>query len=660
MYRKMTGILVTCILLVACSGEEAAETSTAAPETGADTVIAQTASTGERVLRRGAQAPLIEAIDIRGQEVNLLDIIDQNPDLVITFFFSVDSGREVALKLRGLQFAYQDSLKVIALGLKDDEEALKQFASEARIDYYVIDSSTMEEVPWLTEVTSLPLTLFIEPNQERMIVRRLEGATKGDANLIKDVARNFFLKQKYAKAAAIIQDAKNAGEDAKAIGELSGYILTAEGKLDEAEAEFGAIDSKEGLAKVALEKGDYEKAIALAEEAGTGYADTVKGTALQRQGKLDEAAVIFEAAATKPAEEWQRSEAINAHGRILHEKGEHDKAIEKYRDAVELSPYNVIALSNEGAAQRETGNIEAATEVLEKAQRWGGAEDELIRITLKQLANEQSRANDTDRLELQRKLVKDLGERYRQLQEAGEAEPVDPWSSRPQILAFLPTESGRNAFFERAGTDIVIRREIEARLAADPRVRIVERELINELLAELNLGSSDLADSNNQLQLGKVLSVRMFGFIEFATAGQDNVLYARLAETETSELTHLTPRNLKSDGSIQETVDRIVAEILEKIVEGRRLQGLIATAESNDDVLINLGAAHGVSVGDEFNVVEEGEPIMAGGRVVRVPIVIVGKLEVTAVEEESGTCKVVRLNDGVTLAPEMKIQEPRD
>ena len=129
MYRKMTGILVTCILLVACSGEEAAETSTAAPETGADTVIAQTASTGERVLRRGAQAPLIEAIDIRGQEVNLLDIIDQNPDLVITFFFSVDSGREVALKLRGLQFAYQDSLKVIALGLKDDEEALKQFAS---------------------------------------------------------------------------------------------------------------------------------------------------------------------------------------------------------------------------------------------------------------------------------------------------------------------------------------------------------------------------------------------------------------------------------------------------------------------------------------------------------------------------------------------------
>lgn len=662
-YRTVLLGLVACAVLMGC-GESAEVTST--PEalpTGTESAgnaaeAAASTSSGAVFFKKGSQAPSIKAFDIRGHEVDLDKIIDAGPDLVIEFLFQVSGGKEIARRLGALDRVYKDEIQIIALGLREDESALKAFANDLNIVYFIIDTESMENAEWLEEVQILPLTLFIHPNDERKIVNVLQGTSELRAKLITKVAQNFFLdREKGAEEAGKILDiAKELGEDEKGMGELSGYILTAQGKLDEAEAAFGAIDSKTGLAKVALERGDFETAIATASEAGpnSGYADTVRATALQRQGKLEEAAAAFESAAGKPGEDWQTSEAVNGKARILHQQGQTDAAIAAYRAAVDLSPYNVTALSNEAAALRESGDLEGAQTALERAQKWGGSKDDLIVLAYQQNARELERANDLKRLEMIGQQVKDLGARFRELKKAGKAEPVDPWSTRPQVLAFLPSSASQSVFFERAGMDIVIRREIEARLGADGRVRVVEREVLELLLQELDLGTSDIADKDTQLQLGKVLSARMLGFLDFASIGPDNVLYVRLADTQTTELTNLTPKTIRNDANIGDMVQTVVDEILAKVVEGKRLKGLIADASSDDAIIINLGSDHGAKVGQRFMVVKDGDPIKAGGRVVRYQQVKIATIEITEVEQGSSTCKLVSEKD-VKLKSEMKI-----
>lgn len=328
-----------------------------------------------------------------------------------------------------------------------------------------------------------------------------------------------------------------------------------------------------------------------------------------------------------------------------------------YRKAVDLSLYNVTALSNEGAAHRDLGNLDAAEAALRTAEALTGGSDPLTSLMLKQVLDEKSKANDLERQEFIRQQISDLGARYKELKSKGEDEPEDPWSTRPLILAFIPSPTVQTAFFERAGTDVVVRREIEARLNSDDRITMVEREVLDKLLQELNLGSSELADKNTRLQLGKVLAARMLGIIDFVSMGRDNVMYVRLTDTQTSQLVSLAPKAIDLDADIGETIQSIVDEILKLTVDDQQLQGLIADAPSDEEIMINLGTKHGVKEGHRFFVIKEGEAIKAGGRIIAHRTVKVAVIEVTERQPEYSVCKIVSKNDGVKIKPEMKIKE---
>lgn len=607
---------------------------------------------------KGEHVPSFKALDIRGQEVNLDTIMGNKPDLVILFFFTTSTGEEIAVKLRRLDALYKEKLRIVAIGWKEDEPALKKFATDLNIDYYIIkDTPELGSEKNFGPFNALPLTFIL--TDTKMVLKSLVGSGKAEADVISDVAQVYFQQRKLEQAKAVADEAVAAGEDPKAARNLKGFALAAEGKLDEAQAEFGQIDSKEGLAKVALEKGDTAKAIELANAAGpdNAYADTVRGTALMRTGKLDEAATAFDAAAAKPGDDWQRAEAVNGAGRVAQEKGNADGAIKKYQESVALDPYNVVALSNEGAAHRQKGDLKKAEEVLEKAQ--GLRDDSVVKAMLQQIQKEMKDANDVKRGELIRSQINDLKARYDALKAAGKDKPTDEWSSRPMVLAFLPSSAAQTAFFDRAGTDVVLQREIEARVQSDGRVKLVERAVLDKLLQELNLGSSDLAKQDTQLQLGKVMSARMLGFIDFASLGSDTLMYIRLIDTETTSVAAQIKRSVKDLSDINGLVDGVVQEIVKKAAEDRQLQGLIADAASDDAVIVNLGKAHGAKPGQKFLVIKEGEPIEAGGKVIAHREAKVAMLEVTSVEDEYAICKVVKKEEGVQLAKEMHIKQTK-
>lgn len=612
------------------------------------------AGLGAADLVQGQPAPDIRAVDIKGKEVNLDAIIQQQPYLVVLYFFSVNTGEDIARKLQYLDMHYgREKLGIIALGMKEDEAALKDFARRLSVQYHVINSETLKDADWLKEIYTLPLTLFVQADRERKIERVLVGGGAGEAAILKEVAENFF-QQRKPEAIAVADQAIESGEEPGKAKELKGFILVAEGKLDEAEKEFGAIDSKTGLAKVALEKGDLETAAALADQAqGDGYAQAVKGEALLRAGKTDEAATALEAAAKLSASNWQRSEALNAQGRLNQQQGNPDAAINSYQAAMALDPYNVIALSNEGAAYREKGDLPKAKEVLEKAAAL--RDDGMVAIMLKQVQQELQEANDIKRHELIRAQIADLSKRFEEMKQAGTAKPADEWSTRPLIVAFLPSPTPSAVFFNRAGTDIVLQRGIESQLQAGGRVGVVERQMLDQLLQELNLGSSELAAADTQQRLGKVLSAGLIGFVDFAQAGPDIMMYLRMVDTETTAIAaQITER--VDENNPRATIDQVSGALLSKITNSRELKGLIADAADENAVVINLGAKHGVEVGREFTVYEDGDAIEVGGRVIAHRQKSVGKLAVTEVEPDYAICKVTNKRDGAAFRKEMKIK----
>lgn len=606
----------------------------------------------------GDPVPEIQAQDIFGKSVNLNEILEKNPDLVILFFFTPDNGKAIAAKLQALKRLYNsDALSIIALGMESDKAALQAFADGLKIQYFLLADEQVKTAEWYKNINQLPLTLFVH-TPERKIERVLRGAGTEQANILKEVAENLFQQRKTDKASAVVASALENGEDATAVKELNGHILVAEGKLDEAEKEFGEIGADAGLAKVALERGDLEGAIAAADKAGdNGYAQAVKGEALIKSGDLEKAETSLAAAASAEIPEWQKSEAVNAQGRLAQANGDIDKAVEQYAKAQSLDQYNVEALSNEGSAYRERGgekDLVLAKETLEKAAAI--RPDEMTNLMLQQVRTELEEANDLKKGELIKSLITDLSKRYEELKAKGEAQPTDDWTSRPVVLAFLPGETKGKIVFDRAGTDMVLQREIEVQAQGKNGIQVVERVMLDKLLQELNLGSSELASGDTQRRLGQVLSAGHLGFIDFAQVGADTMLYLRLIDSETTGIFFQASQKI-DDSKPSETVASVVNALAEKLASTEPLQGLIADAAANDAVIINLGKKHGAKEGLEFKILQDGDPIEVGGKIIAHRQKPVGKLTLTTVEQDYAIGTASNLAEGVTLAKEMKVQQ---
>ena len=100
----------------------------------------------------------------------------------------------------------------------------------------------------------------------------------------------------------------------------------------------------------------------------------------------------------------------------------------------------------------------------------------------------------------------------------------------------------------------------------------------------------------------------------------------------------------------------VVERVLAETADSQELKGLVADVTDDGVVMINIGAKHGVALGQRFDVFTEGEPIEVGGRVIAHRQNTVGRIEITAVEDEYSLASIVKLKEGAKLEKELKVK----
>lgn len=409
-----------------------------------------------------------------------------------------------------------------------------------------------------------------------------------------------------------------------------GYELLRQGQLEDAERIFRALTAsshpevawmgREGVAELQLARGDAQAALSeanqiIASAPTRSAAYLIRGRALSAtgQGKAGQDDLQLAASPRTSADfSWQKSSALVAVGN-MQRKADPQAAVKTYERAAREDAQSVDALSNLAVALNQTGQSARAKAVLERAQAINPTDAmtaALLRQTQQALADEQDRARQT----YVDDAVKELAARFR----APPARPpaagtADDWTSPVLALSVLPfldqTEPGTG----RVGMEVLVQEELIRELQSRGYT-IVERRLLDKVLAEVKLGSSELADSDTQIKLGKLLAARMMVSGTLTSQGNTVAAAVRAIDTETSQLAMV--RSERSVGAPNPTqLAATIAQALAKTVQDKYpLKGRVVAVEG-ERAIINLGRKHGLAVGQAFNVLTRGEPIELNGRV---------------------------------------------
>lgn len=615
----------------------------------------------------GRPAPAFALDDVGGKRHDLKTL--ENHQMTILYFFDVASrpSQEGLIALDNLAGRYAAAnLKVWGI-TRSAKPKVKDFISQGRISYPVLlDNSKVSDLYQARFI--LPTVCILGPGLK--VLDYIQGGGKTTEVMLVKLAEKELQRKQIAIARMISEDVVRKNPQNVEAKMVKGYAELKGGDLNAAAKTFdslsrtkgsGQVLGDEGMVSVYAMKGQSQKALELAEKVekkapDRGQVNTVKADILYAKGQKKEARAEYRKAADKKAgAPFQKAVALNKLGRLQASLGNLPQARELYDQAVAIDPYYIEATANSAKTYEKEGKWDRALDTYQKALAVN--KDDVYSVTLAKRAELMvALQNDVERKKRLDGLVKRLAERYRKQQQSTQAEPEDTWTSRPMIMTFIDLQE-KGGLSERDGLSAVLMIQLSDQLNASGRIQVVERILIEKLLEELDLGTSDLADPDTALRLGKVLAAKIIGTGSIFYLPGGNLLSLRLIDTETSAIPKIINRQLGPEISLDKDLDQLNREILAAIRQQYPLQGFVVQAAS-DRILINLGSKQGVSRNTKFEVLKEKEPITYKGKILRGAPEVVAMLQVEQVEPDLSYARVV--SKQASIARDDKIKEKVD
>ncbi|RVT52717.1 caspase family protein [Rubrivivax albus] len=426
------------------------------------------------------------------------------------------------------------------------------------------------------------------------------------------------------------------------------YELLRQRQLDAAEREFQALAGvsthpevalmgREGLAEVALARGNPQAALQAANDIiatspTRSAAYLIRGRALAASGQVSEGGAALKQAAAAQTEAdfaWQKAQAHVAVGNL--ERAQNPQAaVQRYEQALKEDRHSVPALSNLAVALNQSGQPARAKALLERAQALD-PQDTMTAALLRQVRDNLAAEQDAAKQKYIDDTVKALAARM-QAGPAKGAPPADDWTSPVMALSVLPFQDrSLESLTGRIGFDSLLQEALIGELQARG-FTLVERRLLDKLIAEMNLGASALADPDAQTRLGRVLAARLMVSGVLNSQGPQLAAALRAIDVETTQLalvrTELAPTPADPAALASAMAQQIAATVAQKYP----LKGRVAAVDG-EQIIINLGRKHGVKAGQSFNVLMRGEAIELNGRVLGYKDRRIARLTVTQVDD---------------------------
>lgn len=611
----------------------------------------------------GKPAPTFSLLDLKGRSHDLAQM--KTSPMVILYFFDVDSrpSQEGLLSLNQLAKKYKEAQLIVWAITTSPPEKAMQFANKGELIFPVLLDKGKVSQLYQAQVV-LPAVCVIGPGLK--VLDYFQGGGKTTEIMLVRVAERKLQQKQTMVAKAISQEVVKKNPQNLKAKTVKAYAALKEEKLKEAEKDFkdltqegkeGEVLGKEGLAVVYAKKGQADQALKMAKEVEgqdpqRAFVHVVKGDLLYAQDKKKEAEAEYQLAIRKEkAEPYQAALLYNQMGRYYATLGKYDKAREFYDQAVTIDPYYIEGTTNKGLTYEKEGKWDKALEAYR--QTLALDKKDTFAVVLAKKAQEmleiQKDAEKKKRLD---QLVKDLAARYRSQVEA-KPKVEDTWTSQSMVLSFVDFQE-KGGLAERDGFSSVLLSQLTEHLNNSGRVRVVERVLIERLLEELNLGSSDLANPETSLKLGRVLAAKLIGTGFLFYLPQGTLLNLRLIDTETSAIPQVLTRQLASQITLEKDLFQLNREILKTVILKYPLRGYLAKV-SGEEVIINIGAKQGVVPGTKFDVLEEGESLTYRGKVLHAAPKVIGQIEIVRVEPDMAVGKIIKKEK--PLQVDAKVQE---
>ena len=172
--------------------------------------------------------------------------------------------------------------------------------------------------------------------------------------------------------------------------------------------------------------------------------------------------------------------------------------------------------------------------------------------------------------------------------------------ARPRIVACIGPQDVRGAQGDGFGQLVQIC--LEAEIGASDRVYLVEREGLEDVLAELNLGTADLSDARAQLEIGKLLPASVLLLSKILPDSEGARISLRAVDTETSRVLFSETVRVEDESGIADACRVLAENAVAGLVAGKPLSAKVW--HEDGQVVAGLGLFHGAADGAAFHLLK--------------------------------------------------------
>jgi hypothetical protein len=269
------------------------------------------------------------------------------------------------------------------------------------------------------------------------------------------------------------------------------------------------------------------------------------------------------------------------------------------------------------------GNAKGALNLLVKAREMV-PNDRMIAVMADEARKKVLYAEDQERRERIDNLVKDL---IASMDKPSRAMPGDGWTSQPLTLWIM--DFSTQGYSLREGEDKILAVGLTDHILQNGRVELVERALLDKLMEELKLSTTNLVDRRTALTLGKIMAARLMLSGKIVYAGPQTQVAMRLIETETGRISAAISETFPSAATTAQLAEKLSGEFLAKLEKQYPVRGKVKQIDGGS-IILNIGQRAGVLQGQHYKVLNE-ETV----------------LEILAAQPEESVAKIVSGSKGV-------------